>query len=105
MASAYLKYEVITVYLKFKYLRRFEINSAKMIRRIVVNCPLQVAMSKLSIVSNGTAGDYSLIQQMAPTFRENNKRKNGKVAAISRRECQRIRAVFVTRSETALDKN
>ena len=58
-----------------------------MIRRIVVNCPLKVAMPMFFIVSNGTAGEYSLIQQMAPTFRENNKRKNGKVAAISRRKC------------------
>ena len=44
-----------------------------------MNCPLKVAMSKLSIVSNGTAGDYSLIQQMAPTFQVNNKRKMAKL--------------------------
>jgi hypothetical protein len=60
------KFEDATVHLKFKYLKRIIRQTfgepSKMIRRIVVNWPLKVAMAKLSIVSNGTAGEYSLIQ-------------------------------------------
>ena len=44
-----------------------------------MNCPLKVAMPMFFIVSNGTAGEDSLIQQMAPTFQVNNKRKMAKL--------------------------